>query len=94
LGAATGAILKIRTPSGIAALRVAGVYYDYTSDRGLIMIDRALFDRWWHDPGVNSAAVYLKPGADAPAAAARVRARWGAQGLLVHIPMARSATAS
>jgi len=83
-GAATGAILKIRTPSGIAALRVAGVYYDYTSDRGLIMIDRALFDRWWHDPGVNSAAVYLKPGADAPAAAARVRARWGAQGLLVY----------
>ena len=25
---------------GMAALRVAGVYYDYTSDHGLIMIDR------------------------------------------------------
>jgi putative ABC transport system permease protein len=79
-----GDILKIRTPSGIAALRIAGVYYDYTSDRGLIMIDRPVFDRWWHDPGVNSAAVYLKPGADPAAAIARIRARWAGQGLIIY----------
>lgn len=83
-GTQTGDILRIRTPSGIAPLRVAGVYYDYTSDRGLIMINRAVFDRWWHDPGVNSVAVYLKPGADIPAAAARVRNQWGNRGLIVY----------
>jgi putative ABC transport system permease protein len=83
-GAHDGDVLRIRTPSGIASLRVAGVYYDYTSDRGLIMIDRGVFDRWWHDSGVNSVAVYLKPGSDIGTVLARVRARWGGQGLLVY----------
>ena len=79
-----GDVLKIRTPSGIAALRIAGIYYDYTSDRGLIMIDRPLFDRLWRDTGVNSVAVYLPPGADVAAVAARARSRWGGKGLIVY----------
>jgi putative ABC transport system permease protein len=83
-GTRGGDILKIRTPSGIAPFRVAGIYYDYTSDRGVIMISRPLFDRWWHDPESNSVAIYLKPGADAPAVAARLRTRWGGQGLIVY----------
>jgi len=83
-GTREGDVLRLRTPSGIAPMRVAGVYYDYTSDRGLIMIDRRVFDRWWHDPGVNSVAVYLKPGADVAAAAARARKRWGGEGLIVY----------
>jgi putative ABC transport system permease protein len=83
-GTREGDLLRIRTPSGVAGLRVAGVYYDYTSDRGLIMIDRGVFDRWWHDPGVNSVAVYLKRRADVAAAAARTRSRWGGQGLIVY----------
>jgi putative ABC transport system permease protein len=83
-GTRDGDILRIRTPSGVAPLRVAGVYYDYTSDRGLIMIDRAVFDRWWHDAGVNSVAVYLKPGADVAGATARARSRWGGKGLIIY----------
>jgi putative ABC transport system permease protein len=83
-GTRGGDVLTIRTPGGIAALRVAGVYYDYTSDRGLIMMDRAVFDRWWQDPRVNSLAVYLKPGADVTAATARMRSRWAGQGLIVY----------
>jgi len=83
-GTREGDVLSIRTPSGVAGLRVAGVYYDYTSDRGLIMIDRSVFDRWWHDAGVNSVAVYLRSGADAGAVAARVRERWAGQGLIVY----------
>jgi putative ABC transport system permease protein len=83
-GAREGDVLRIRTPCGIAGLKVAGVYYDYTSDRGLIMMDRGVFDRWWHDPGVNSVAVYLKPGADVAAAARRARNRWAGQGLIVY----------
>jgi putative ABC transport system permease protein len=83
-GTHDGDVVRIHTRSGVAAMRVAGTYYDYTSDRGLIMIDRRVFDRWWHDAGVNSVAVYLKPGADAAAALGRVRAKWGGRGLLVY----------
>jgi putative ABC transport system permease protein len=83
-GTREGDLLRIKTPSGVASLRVAGIYYDYVSDQGLIMIDRPVFDRLWHDPAVNSAAIYLKPGTDIAAAAARARARWGPQGLIVY----------
>jgi putative ABC transport system permease protein len=86
-GTSPGDLLRIRTPSGIAPFRVAGVYYDYTSDRGLIMIDRSVFDRWWHDPGVNSVAVYMRNNAEVAttaATAARVRSRWAAHGLIVY----------
>jgi len=83
-GVAAGDVLRIRTPSGVGVFRIAGVYFDYTSDRGLIMMDRPVFDRWWHDAGVNSAALYLKPGSDAASAVARIRARWGGQGLIVY----------
>jgi putative ABC transport system permease protein len=83
-GTRDGAVIRIATPSGEAGFRVAGIYYDYTSDRGLIMMDRPVFDRWWHDPGVNSVAVYLKPGADVAAAAVRARNRWAGEGLIVY----------
>jgi putative ABC transport system permease protein len=83
-GTRAGDVIKVWTPSGVVALRVAGIYYDYTSDRGLIMIDRSVFDRWWRDAGVNSVAVYLRPGADVAAAAARARSRWGGEGLIVY----------
>jgi putative ABC transport system permease protein len=83
-GTQPGDVLDIRTPSGVAALRVAGIYYDYTSDRGLIMIDRGVFDRWWREAGVNSLAVYLRPGADVAAVAARTRERWAGRGLIVY----------
>jgi putative ABC transport system permease protein len=48
------------------------------------MMDRAVFDRWWRDDGVNSVAVYLKPGADIPAVMARVKKQWLGAGLIVY----------
>jgi putative ABC transport system permease protein len=48
------------------------------------MIDRPVFDRWWRDAGVNSAAVYLKPGADVATATTRIRSRWSGQGLIIY----------
>jgi putative ABC transport system permease protein len=83
-GTRTGDTLPLRTPTGVAPFHIAGVYYDYTSDRGLIMMDRAVFDRWWRDDGVNSVAVYLKPGADIPAVMARVKKQWLGAGLIVY----------
>lgn len=74
--------LPIMTPRGLVAqFEVAGIYYDYTSDRGLIMMDRGLFDQWWRgDARVNSLAVYLKPGTDAQKIAEEFRRQFGAQG--------------
>jgi putative ABC transport system permease protein len=67
---AEGDTLRVDTPSGPAAFPIAGVFYDYSSDAGIVLIDWSLYRRWWRDPAINSLAFYLED----PAAAAQVRA--------------------
>jgi putative ABC transport system permease protein len=60
----------IRLPLGGRDIEfhVAGVYYDYSSERGLIIIDRSTLLKYLPDPALTSLAVYLKPGEDLEAA--------------------------
>lgn len=59
-----GDTLELRTPSGPARLRVAGVFYDYSTDAGAVLMDRRLFARLWNDPRTESLALYCARGAD------------------------------
>ncbi len=45
-----------------ARFRVAGVYYDYSNERGYIILDRKTLLRHMPDPAASNLAVYLKPG--------------------------------
>jgi len=54
----------LRAPGQTVRLRIAGVYYDYTTDGGVVVMDRALFQRLWRDPWLSSIVIYLDPGAD------------------------------
>ena len=47
-----------------ARFRVAGIYYDYSSERGTIAMDRATLLRYLPDPAPSNIAVYLKKGVD------------------------------
>jgi putative ABC transport system permease protein len=62
----------IRLPLGgrETEFRVAGVYYDYSSERGVIIVDRSTLLKYLPDPALTSLAVYLKPGEDLEAARA------------------------
>jgi len=42
--------------------RVADIYYDYSNERGYIVMDRATLLKYLPDTGVSNIAVYLKPG--------------------------------
>jgi putative ABC transport system permease protein len=57
-----GDTVKIATPMGMHPFKVAGVFYDYTRDSGQMLMQRSNFERFWHDPRVNSVALYLRPG--------------------------------
>jgi putative ABC transport system permease protein len=46
------------------AFRVLGVYYDYSTERGFVLLSRRTLLKYLPDPAVSSIAVYLKPGAD------------------------------
>jgi putative ABC transport system permease protein len=66
---AEGDTLRLVTPSGPAALPIAGVFYDYSSDAGLVLFHLPHYARLYRDDQVNSLALYL---AD-PAATESVR---------------------
>ena len=61
-----GDTVKIATPMGMHPFQVAGVFYDYTRDSGQMLMQRSNFERFWHDPRVNSVALYLRPGTNVP----------------------------
>jgi len=58
-----GGILRIPTPAGRIGFRVAGIFPDYSSDQGVIVIPLETYRRIWRDESINSLALYLKPGA-------------------------------
>ena len=60
----TGDVLQIPLGDRIVPLTVAGIYYDYSSDRGFILVDRSTLLKYLPDQPITDIAVYVKPGAD------------------------------
>jgi putative ABC transport system permease protein len=60
-GVKTGDALPLRTASGLRDFRVAGVFYDYTTEFGLVLMDQDVYRKWWNDWSFNSFAIYLLP---------------------------------
>lgn len=66
-GIKTGDTIEIPTLHGPLPLKVAGVYYDYSSDLGYIIIDRKQYLKNFNDTKLTSIAVFLAPSSDAEA---------------------------
>lgn len=62
-----GDTISIPTPKGEQSFRLAGIYYDYSSDRGILVMPRATFERYFGPQPPTSLTIYLKPQADADA---------------------------
>lgn len=65
--------LMLKTSSGEKNFRVAGIYYDYASDEGLISMDYNHFKRNWSVNGISGIALFLNKGADTDETAAYIR---------------------
>ena len=89
LGVGQGDTLTVMTPSGERPFPVMGVFYDYATDGGKVVLDHALYRRLWQDDTVTVVPVYVEPGADLDAVrrriAERIRAGVGREGSLVVI---------
>jgi len=57
--------VSIPTPSGVIAFEIKGVFYDYSTDSGQILLDWTRYIALWNDPHVYSLALYLEPQWDA-----------------------------
>lgn len=71
LGVREGSVLDIMTPSGVRRFPIVAVFYDYSTDGGKLLMDRALYQSLWHDEFVTVFPVYLHERASLD----RVRAR-------------------
>ena len=63
-GTGRGNAVTLATPKGTRFFRVAGVYRDYSNDKGTVLLDRQLYLSLFDDPRVTSAAVLARPGTD------------------------------
>jgi putative ABC transport system permease protein len=66
LGLAVGNHIEVKTPSGQQAFPVKGIFYDYATDGGKVVMDDQLFRRYWGESDATVFAVYLKAGQSLP----------------------------
>jgi len=59
-----GELLQINTPEGLRAFPVVAVFYDYATDGGKLVMDRALYQSLWHDDQVTVFPIYLAAGVE------------------------------
>lgn len=67
-GTRVGDELVLPTPAGPRSLPVAGVFRDYTSDRGVVALHRDRYRELWGDPCSEGVGVSFRPGHDTTAA--------------------------
>ena len=69
--------IDLFTPAGERRFQVAGVVVDYTSEQGLVLMDRAVYSAAYSDAKVDTYKLYLEPGADIGELRRRINARFG-----------------
>jgi putative ABC transport system permease protein len=55
-----GQSIELTTPEGVRQFPVAGIFYDYSRDQGIVYLSQRSFVQFWHDDRVNGVAVYLR----------------------------------
>jgi putative ABC transport system permease protein len=76
-GKSAGDTIWLSNPSGMASFRVLGVYVDYSSDQGSVLIDRDLYKKIWHDDLVDAVHLWLAAGSDERAVIQRINEQYG-----------------
>jgi putative ABC transport system permease protein len=68
-----GGTVTMQTDRGPRVFPVAGIFNDYATERGTVLIAREVYETFWDDRRVSSIAVTLGPGALADDVARRLR---------------------
>ncbi|MEO1589753.1 MAG: FtsX-like permease family protein [Cyanobacteria bacterium J06632_22] len=56
--------VTLETPVGEKTFPVLAVFYDYSSDRGTVLIDSKIYLDLWQDPSIASLGLFVKPGVE------------------------------
>ena len=69
-----GDSVSLLTEEGWQQFTVSGIYYDYSTDQGIVLISQIIYTQYWHDSAISSMSLYLEEGVDKEAMMAAVRA--------------------
>ncbi|HKI94768.1 MAG TPA: FtsX-like permease family protein, partial [Gemmatimonadales bacterium] len=72
----TGDSLPLYTAHGLEHFPISGVYYDYSSENGTVIMDLATLRHAFGPGAINSMALYLAPGADVEHTVDRLKAEF------------------
>jgi putative ABC transport system permease protein len=78
-----GSIISLPLAGLSRAFRVLGVYYDYSTERGFVLLSRRTLLKYLPDPAVSNVAVYLKSGADSSVVHEEIARVIGGRGILL-----------
>jgi putative ABC transport system permease protein len=56
-----GDSILLHTKKGLRQFPILGIFYDYTSSRGMIAMHHNLYRRWWDDENISGLTVYRSP---------------------------------
>lgn len=82
-GVRAGDRLTLPLGSRNVAVTVAGIYYEYSSSQGFVLLDRSTLLKYLPGQPATNAAVYLKPGVDATAVQRDMQRRLAGIGVAV-----------
>lgn len=76
LGLGEGDRLELPTPNGLKSLVIAGVFYDYRTEGGMVIMDRSTYQKYWpEERRYTSVGVYLKAGSNLEEIRSLIRTR-------------------
>ncbi len=73
----TGGSLTLETPLGLKTFPVAGIYYDYASSQGTVVMELANYQRIWQDSTITAAGLRLQPGQDVESVTSQLQVKLG-----------------
>lgn len=77
-----GERISLPADRGVRSFPIAGVFYDYGSDQGVVMMNRMTYETYWGDRGVTSLGLFVEDGADVDEVVAALRILAGGEQLL------------
>jgi len=81
-GVNLGDSLHLPTEQGMRTFQIAGVYSDFASDQGLVLMSLETYRRFWKDQRISGFSLDLAPGVDPDQTIERLRAVSGGAALI------------
>ncbi|MFQ5579184.1 MAG: ABC transporter permease [Nitrospiria bacterium] len=74
-----GDTIQIPSPRGDIPVSIGGIFYDYSTDGGKMVIDRSFLKESWDDHEIDVLAIYLREGKQADIVRQVLVKKWGSR---------------